>query len=273
MLSSSPPPGGIMRPVLLLLGMSSILSLGLGCFGMRPAPTPMPAKFYAATEPGALGLVVFVPGMGDGPNRYEDKGFVEIVRRTHPRFDVVAADAHFGYYRDFRVLERLHIDVIAPIADRYEKIWIVGISIGGLVATSYAMEYGELVTGVIVLAPYLGGREIAEEVRAAGGLAAWTPPDIESEPGFRRRHYYRLWSWLKRRTAPDDRLPRLLIGAGDEDPQRRASELVSPFLPALDYQTAPGGHEWRAWTPLFEALLERGLSEPGASARRAGGGQ
>lgn len=238
-----------------------LLSLGLGCFGMRPAPTPMPAQFYAAAEPDARGVVVFVPGMGDGPNRYEDKGFIDIVRRTHPRFDVIAADAHFGYYRDFRVLERLHVDVIEPIADRYEEIWIVGISIGGLVATTYAMEYGDLTTGVIVLAPYLGGREIAEEVRDAGGLEAWIPPDIDAEPGFRRRHYYRLWSWLKRRTDSDSTLPRLLIGAGDQDPQRRTSELVTPYLPALDYQTAPGGHDWLAWTPLFEALLKRGLIE------------
>ncbi len=241
--------------------LTCLLFFGLGCFGMRPAPTPMPAKFYASAEPHALGLVVFVPGMGDGPNRYEEKGFVDIVRRTHPRFDVVSADAHFGYYRDFRVLERLHIDVIEPIADRYEEIWIVGISIGGLLATTYAMEYGELTTGVIVLAPYWGGRKIAVEVRDAGGLEAWTPPDIETEPGFRRRHYYRLWSWLKRRTAPDSALPRLLIGAGDQDPKRRASELVTPYLPALDYQTAPGGHDWAAWTPLFEALLKRGLLE------------
>ena len=236
-----------------------LLGLSTGCFGIRPAPTPMPAQFYPAVDSDVEGLVVFVPGMGDGPNRYEEKGFVDIVRQTHPGFDVVAADAHFGYYRNFRVLERLHVDVIAPIADRYEEVWIVGVSIGGLVATSYAMEYGDLTTGVIVLAPYLGGREIGEEVQNAGGLASWMPPDIEAEPGFRQRHYYRLWSWLKRRTDPEADLPRLLIGAGEQDPQRKASELIAPHLPALDYQTAPGGHDWGAWTPLFRDLLARGL--------------
>jgi alpha-beta hydrolase superfamily lysophospholipase len=220
----------------------------------------MPATFYAAAAQNARGLVVFVPGMGDGPNRYEQKGFVEIVRRTNPRFDVVAADAHFGYYRDFRVLERLHLDVIQPIAGRYDQIWIVGISIGGLVATSYAMEYDELTTGVIVLAPYLGGRAIAEEIRDAGGLATWAPPDIAAEPNFRMRHYYRLWRWLKKRTVSASGLPRLLIGAGEQDPQRRPSELVAPFLSPMDYQTAPGGHEWTAWTPLFENLLKRGIA-------------
>ncbi|MFK7897725.1 MAG: alpha/beta fold hydrolase [Myxococcota bacterium] len=252
---------------------------------MRPAPTPMPADFFpsaasasdsashsaadsADAEPKQpKGLVVLIPGMGDGPKRYEQKGFVDIVRRTHPHFDVVAADAHFGYYRNFRVLERLHVDVIAPIADRYEEIWVVGISIGGLVATSYAMEYGAQTTGVIVLAPYLGGRAIAEEVRDAGGLANWTPPDIEAESNFRMRHYYRLWQWLKMRTTTAPDLPRLLIGAGDEDPQRRPSELIAPHLPPSDYLTAPGGHEWRAWTPLFEALLRRALLEPSGDSR------
>lgn len=255
-------------PRILLLLLS--LPAAVGCFGWRPSPTPMPSQFFAAPSADVRGLVVFIPGMGDGPDRYQQQGFVQIVQRTNPHFDVVTADAHFGYFRNFRVLERVHLDVIEPIVDRYEEIWIVGISIGGLVATTYAMEHANRVTGTIVLAPYLGSREIIEEVRDAGGLDAWSPPDLAEVRSFRSRHYYRLWSGFKERVGGAPALPRLLIGVGDRDGLRGPSELLAEHLPTSDYEIAPGGHDWATWTVLFEVLIRRGIEErrSGAEALR-----
>ena len=74
-------------------------------------------------------------------------------REFDPRLDVIAADAHFGYYRARSVVDRLHEDLIAPVADRYERVWLVGISMGGFGSALYAMEHPDVVDGVIMLAP------------------------------------------------------------------------------------------------------------------------
>lgn len=249
----------------LLLLVFLVTTVGLGCFGMRPAPTPMPSRFSPAalppTQEHARGLVVFLPGMGDRPERYEEKGFVERVRRANPHFDVIAADAHFGYFRNFRVLDRLHLDVIAPIADRYERIWIVGISMGGLVATTYAMEYPDRVEGALVLAPFLGSRAVVQEVMDAGGLEHWQAPEQVDDYGPRTRLYYRLWTWLGSRLDPNYRGPRLLIGVGDRDRLRDPGRLFGAHIAEHDYIERPGGHDWDAWTALFDVLIERAIGK------------
>ena len=115
----------------------------------------MPVVFHAAAAGAADGLIVLLPGFSDGPASFDNQGMIDIVRRIAPAFDAVATDAHFAYYRNQSIVERLHADVIEPITGQYRTVWLVGISMGGLGAASYAMEHPDVVAGVILLAPYM----------------------------------------------------------------------------------------------------------------------
>ena len=250
--------GGALLDLLALCAFAAVFS---GCFGFRPARVPMDSLFFEAAESPAKGLIIFLPGMGDGPSTYERRGFVDIVRSLRPDFDILAADAHFGYFRNWQVTRRLHTDLVEPILSRYDTVWVVGISIGGLVATTYAMENPEEIDGVIALAPYLGSREVIGEVRTAGGLRHWTPPDLGDIESFQRRHYYRLWDWFRQYATATPPAPRLYLGVGSEDGLFVPNMLVAEHLPAPRKATRPGGHGWTVWTPLFEELASRALRQ------------
>jgi len=236
-----------------------------GCAFMRSAAVPMPSVAHLAPpERHARGLVVLMPGYGDGPDDFVERGFVERLAALDPAWDVIAADAHVGYYRGgFTVVERLHQDVIAPALTRgYEQVWLVGVSMGGYGALAYAMAHPELVTGVIALAPYLGPSEVIDQVRAAGGLRAWSAPDAAAlsaiEDG-ERRHATRLWTFLQAAAADPAAHPALYFGVGRDDSLRPAVALVTAALPDERSALHDGGHGWVVWRPLFEALLPRTL--------------
>ena len=225
----------------------------------------MPAVWHAPHGPAtADGLVVFLPGFGDGPEAFVEHGFVDrVLQAEGGRFDAVCADAHAGYYFDgFQVLERLAADVIGPARDAgYRRIWLVGISMGGFGVMHYARAHPDQITGVVGLAPYLGERGVIEEVRDAGGLASWSPPvaRISAMDEGRERASYELWqffqSYVDTPTGPD-----LWLGWGRDDGLHVPAAEVAAVLPANHHATLPGGHTWTVWEPLFAELLPRALA-------------
>jgi pimeloyl-ACP methyl ester carboxylesterase len=222
----------------------------------------MPAVAHAATS-SSSGLIVLLPGFGDGPEDYESNGFVEMIQQANPGYEVIAADAHFGYYRNFSVVERLHQDVIAPALSREKRsVWLVGISMGGLGAATYAMEHEDLVKGVILLAPYMGDSDVIEEVKLAGGLAKWSPPEKWREiEDAETRKYYQLWSWYQEFATSPETQPQLFIGHGLDDGLGGPNDLVARVLPDDHSETMPGGHKWKVWKQLFAKLVRRALTE------------
>ena len=245
------------------VGHIALLTLLLaGCYVIKPAKIPLPVVHYsAATNGTAEGLIVLLPGFGDGPNSFDQQGIIDIVRRIAPTFDAVATDAHFAYYRNQSIVERLHNDVIEPIAHRYQRVWLVGISMGGLGAAAYAMEHPAMVEGVILLAPYMGDDELIAELEAAGGLAQWLPPDLAAVVDEEERLFYELWTWYKGYADVVYPAPKLLLGFGAEDRLRRANQLVVDVLPGDQVVSIPGGHKWTVWIPLFETLLRRAVAK------------
>src|SRR5215217_7458785 len=80
------------------------LAAGLaGCALLpRPAPAPVPVLQLAAPLQGAGEpcLVVFLPGRGDRPEDFRRHGFARLARERGVRCEMVAVDAHLGYYRN-----------------------------------------------------------------------------------------------------------------------------------------------------------------------------
>ena len=236
--------------------LAALLMMTTGCAATRSAGDSLDAIRYPAESPPS-GAIVFLPGFGDSPERFERKGFTVIASEHAPMFELIAVDAHFGFYRAGTVLDRLYEDVLLPLdAAGVDEIWLVGISMGGAGALGTAAEYPELVDGVVALAPYLGPRDIIEEIEAAGGLAAWEPGDLSELPDDRRTFFLRQWAWLRGYALGEPRPP-LVFGVGTGDRLASVVEMAAEAVGPDALLTAEGAHNWRVWTPLFAELVPR----------------
>ncbi len=243
-----------------------VLAAFLRCAGVRPATIPIATQSISPdpVPPGSC-LVVFLPGRRDGPGAYRRHEFPKIAAEAGVTADYLEADAHMGYYQAETISKRLHADVIAPARARgRERIWIVGISMGGLGGLLYAREHPEGARGVIALAPFLGDTEPGL-VAAAGRLSSW-----KMGPPRRVADYEReLWGWLQRYTAEGATRPPVWLGWGLKDDLARADRLLGDALPAGRALTAPGGHDWRTWTELWRAFLATGVLQNDCAAARS----
>lgn len=225
-----------------------------GCGGWRAATVPLRVLERPAACPSPVDtLVVLLPGSYSLPEDFDREGFVAAVRERHLAVDLALVDAHVGYYRERKIVDRLAADVIAPARARgYRRVWLAGISIGGLGTMLYADERPGEVDGLIALAPYLGSPEIARTVRAAGGLRQWHPPDtvpqVDDLDGG-------LWRWLRRAVVETPERPPLVLGYGLSDRFVENDAVLAAALPPGRVFTAPGGHDWPVWQQLWRDLL------------------
>ena len=206
---------------------------------------------------GNRAALVILPGAKDSPQDFFDYGFVRALRERNLPIDIVAVDAHVDYYLEGNVIEKLRLDIVSSLHKKgYDRIWFLGISLGGSGALSYAREYPSKVEGIILLAPFLGVRGTIAEVVRAGGLNSWKPGDIEPEDKERD-----LLAWLKACSCSSDQLPRIYLGYGTEDRYAPASELLAERLPQEQVLAMNGGHDWQTWRALWNGLLDRRLFE------------
>lgn len=228
-----------------------------GCSLSPPPKIPMDTLRYehSSTQRSCC-LIVFLPGRRDSAAQYERAQFIDAVRQSGVAMDMVAVEAHYGYYASRTVVARLRADVIAPaIAQGYEQIWLVGVSMGGLGALFYIREYPQDITGVVALAPFLGDANMVQEITDAGGLWQWHIPPVP--PGDFPRE---LWQWLKVYLQRHDKEPPLYLGYGQQDRFAPANDLLATYLPKTDVLTIPGGHEWSTWKSLWQTLLKTSVS-------------
>jgi pimeloyl-ACP methyl ester carboxylesterase len=223
------------------------------CAILKPARVPMQKIEYASGEARPPVLIVFLPGRTSGPADFEKQGFVRAVRERRIAADMVSANAHMGYYYNWTFVPRLHEDVILPARRAgYEQIWIVGISAGGIGALNYARHHPEMVSGLYVMAPFLGETAFIESVRRAGGLARWEPPTAIAP----RDYQNATWAWLKGYASTPAARPPLAIGIGMKDRFAAANHLLADVLPADRVYLTDGGHDWPAWKALWAKFLD-----------------
>jgi len=201
-------------------------------------------------------MLVILPGAKDRPQDFVDYGFIQAIRERNLPIDVAAVDAHVDYYLEGNVIEKLRHAVSLLQEKKYHRIWILGVSIGGSGALSFARKYPSEIEGVILLAPFLGVRGTIAEVVRAGGLNSWVPGYIE--PDDKERD---LLVWLKTYPSGEVQLPRIYLGYGRADRYAPASELLAERLPQEQVLTMNGGHDWQSWRALWNGLLDRRFFE------------
>ncbi len=218
------------------------------CLGAPATEIPIPSISTANAGSSNRTLIVMLPGMGDRVDTFFTTGFLDAGDQRD--FDVLAVDAHFGYYRERSLIPRLHEDIIVPAkASGYQNIWLLGISMGGFGSLLYAEQHPEYIGGVILLAPFLGEPELAQEIAAAGGLHSWSGGDAHGL----KKYEIDIWMWLKDVTTNPGGIP-VVLGFGRSD---RLAQGYGPLIEALDSSrvySIDGGHKWTTWSPLWTRI-------------------
>jgi pimeloyl-ACP methyl ester carboxylesterase len=227
-----------------------------GCSVFFPAPAPLHMTWSRCEACGSeRTLLVLLPGRGSDGHDFVDKGFVDAVSRSGLAADSVAVDATLGYYMRRTLIARLSEDVLVPARSMgYRRIWLVGISMGGLGALLTARQHAGQLDGIFLMAPYLGDDDVINEIASQGGLAGWSPPATEDPEDYQRN----VWRWLKRYTRPETSTPKLYLGFGSEDRFAKANGLLAATLPDDHVLRVRGEHDWGPWRELFDAFLRSG---------------
>ncbi len=246
-----------LRPAFFLLRTSLAVIAALlvlsGCvYWPRATTAPMPVMRSPVETARAGTLLVFLPGRGDTMNDFVKRGLDDELRRAGVRADWVAVDAHLGYYRDRSIITRLKADVIQPArAQGYERIVIVGVSLGGLGGLLGERNSPGLVDGLVLLAPYLGeDKKLFAAIEEAGGAPRWAEGREQREPT-NAELAEQLWIFIGNHHG---RLPPTWLAYGARDRLSGGHRLLAPLLPPERVRVIDGGHDWKTWLSLWREL-------------------
>jgi len=217
-------------------------------------------KIIHDPAPGAAGdlALVMLPGAGDEAQDLVEQGFLAALRRRGIAADAWMADVPFDQYMDGSFAAQLELDVLAPIRSQGRaRIWMMGISLGGMAALSVARRHPGAIEGLILLAPFLGTRGRIAEVAAAGGLRKWLPGAVPPDDD-----ELQVLSWLRDYQSGNPALPRIHLGYGTDDRYAPASELLARELPHDHVVSVEGEHDWATWLKLWEILLDGNVFLP-----------
>lgn len=198
---------------------------------------------------GGDALLVLLPGAYMAPEHFIEHGFYAAVDRRRLGLDLALVDLGLDTISSGAAVPALLEQIIHPARRDYRRVWLGGISLGGLLALGLNADHPGAVDGLCLLAPYPGSRLTAQAIERAGGLAAWQPTASElADPE------YRAWHWLK---APPAGLP-AFVGYGSEDRFAGGMCAIAERFPPTCRRAVPGGHDWPVWQLLWEHFLDLG---------------
>ena len=225
-----------MKPGLIFL----LLAFVSGCNSLGDATQPIPSDLIAAPAPGAQkSLVVVLPGRGDDLAGLRRTRIAEAIQSAWPDADVLLAGVAFAYYLEGRMPERLHDEVLAKYRQRgYREIWLAGASMGGMGTLIYDLRYPGEMKGLVLMAPYLGGRETTDARESEALKEIW--------------RYVKSWEGKQ---AP--RPGQVWLTYGDTDGLGAVMPPLVSLLPANHVLVRPGGHAWSVWSPAAKEIFSR----------------
>jgi pimeloyl-ACP methyl ester carboxylesterase len=201
-----------------------------------PAATPMRYITYPASAKSDT-VYVLLPGLKDRAKAFDHWGFISVFVQHHVAADLVAADAHVGYYTEGLLIRRLHDDVIAPLTRRYPHVVLVGVSMGGYGAIRYAMAYPGTIDKVVLFSPFLGAGPLMRNLAEAG------------DDDFKQT-----WAWLRGTEHPP-----IFLAYGHEDGFLATDHELKALLPPENVTTGTGGHLWTTWRRLLKQMIDHGV--------------
>ena len=242
---------GCLRRMLFALA-ASLFSAGCA------APLTIPIATVWYEQPAAAAhalLIVYLPGNGDKSEAFERHGLLESLRNSGVPADVVGVNAVLGYYTNGSIFQRLEDDVIKPAKTKgYERIWLVGNSLGGYGALAYLGGHKNEIAGVVLLGPFVGDREPIEAIMKMGGLRNWDPGQIDPTDWKKK-----LLLLLKDYDQHRDAYPPVYLGFGSFDKFAVSQRFLAEVLPKDRVIELSGGHEWWTWSKAWKQFMEKGI--------------
>lgn len=198
---------------------------------------------------GAETLLVLLPGAYMTPEHYAEHFFPAIARKGLA-LDLLAVDLGLDAIAGGEAIPAILEQIVRPARRRYRRVWLGGISLGGLLALNLVADHAGEIDGLCLIAPYPGSRLTTNAIAQADGLAAWQPTAEEL-----RDPEFRVYRWLK---APPADLP-VFVGHGRDDRFAAGMQAIADCFPAGARQLVAGDHDWPAWRDLWEHFLDRRL--------------
>jgi pimeloyl-ACP methyl ester carboxylesterase len=234
-------------------------AIGLaGCVVIGDSQVPIGTMEVAAPRPSAeRTLVVVLPGFGADAAELMGHGIAAAIQEAWPEVDVVLTSATFAYYRDGRLVERLHNEVVEPALNKgYRRIWLAGASMGGMGALLYERERPGALEGIVLFAPFLGSNELLREIRASGGPRRWDPGALPAEMS--SDNYQRqVWKMVKGWGDRPELARRVWLVCGIYDRLIDGVRLLAQELPGANFLELPGGHTWEIWVRGAKEMFAR----------------
>jgi pimeloyl-ACP methyl ester carboxylesterase len=226
----------------------------MGCVAKRPVESPIPVKIYYSGTARTDELIIFLPGRGDDIGAFERSGFINLLRQSNRVADSVVIDAHMGYYQNGSLPKRVYQDILIPFRMRgYKHFILVGISLGGYGALWINHEYGDCISGMVLLAPYLGPESLIESIEAEGDVRSWRLRlDLDPDPGPDEL----VWTWVDDMAEPgSSEIRSIILAFGLKDKFRGAGELLSESIPDSQIFRNSGGHDWQTWRSQWSDII------------------
>ena len=193
-------------------------------------------------------LLALLSGTYSEPEDFVREGFPAAVREQGIDAEVVMAQMRGAWFADGSIVRRIRESVVLPARARgRSRIWLAGISLGGLAALSYAARHEDDIDGILLISPYPATRDVLREMDEAGGLGHWKPV-IPAEGDLERE----AWLWLA--ASHEGRPPVHCYFASSDrfaPGQRRMAQTLAPERVC----ELPGGHDWKAWRALWKEFL------------------
>jgi hypothetical protein len=160
------------------VALAATLGLLSSCAFVRQPGAIVPALTIAAPSasqsPANKKMVIVLPGAQDDLKRLQHSGIAAVIQQSMPDADVVLIALTMSYYLEGRGMERLHEQVVVPARQAgYREIYLAGASLGGMGVLMYESAYPGEMTGLVLMAPFMGKTSLIEEINAAGGLSQW----------------------------------------------------------------------------------------------------
>lgn len=196
-------------------------------------------------------LLVMLPGAGIAADDFAAHGFIAEAQGRVPALDIIALRPDIELYLDGNIAPALHEGVIAPaIASGIRRIWLLGLSLGGMGALLCCSEYPGLVEGLVLLAPFLGTHGTMAELTRAGRFEDWTAEGSAATAPERQ-----LLTWLRGHLRAGRKTPKLFLGHATRDRFAAGHRLLAAAMPASQVVQVDGVHNWAAWTEAWREIL------------------
>ena len=211
----------------------------------------------ARSGPNATHLWVMLPGAYMKPDDFLRAGFADAIHARGLPHDIALLEATISEVVDGNALLLLQDYLRATAATPARKVCLLGISLGAQLALLCLARSGAnapqsqaaaRVSHALVMAPYLGPRDLLAKVAAGARLADGVLPPAAPVDNERE-----IWHWLQDSAV---RKPPLYLGYGSDDRFADAHALMARTLPAERVDTQPGGHEWPVWSALWMRHLD-----------------